>query len=86
MGVAVAGETPSPTGKFGGETHRVLEHTQARPPTRTSAPEGPNLLVGSRGNKLKPVESRASGIVPSLTPPHTVPQCSIVGCPTLVNI
>ena len=27
-----AGETPSLTGEFAGETHRVLEHTQAHPP------------------------------------------------------
>ena len=39
-------------------------------PTLESAPEGPNLLVGSR----KVTESWC-GIVPSLTPPpHTVPQ------------
>ena len=28
VGVAVVGETPSLTGEFIGETHRVLEHTQ----------------------------------------------------------
>ena len=32
MGSATVGETPSLTGKFVGETHRVLEHTQAHPP------------------------------------------------------
>ena len=32
MGVEVAGETPSLTEKFSGETHRVLEHTQTHPP------------------------------------------------------
>ena len=33
MGVeAAVGETPSLTGEFVGETHRVLEHTQAHPP------------------------------------------------------
>ena len=31
MGVVVAGETPSFTGEFVGETHRVLGHTQAHP-------------------------------------------------------
>ena len=30
--VAVAGETPSLTGEFVGETYRVLEHTQIHPP------------------------------------------------------
>ena len=32
MGVEAAGETPSLTGEFGGETHRVLEFTQDHPP------------------------------------------------------
>ena len=31
VGVEAAGETPSLTGNFVGETHRVLEHTQAHP-------------------------------------------------------
>ena len=47
MGVeAAAGETPSLTGELAGGTHRVLERTQ-NPPTWESAPEGPNLIVGS---------------------------------------
>ena len=32
MGVEVVGETLSLTGEFIGETHRVLEYTQAHPP------------------------------------------------------
>ena len=32
MGIEVAGETPSLTGEFIGETHSVLEHTQTQPP------------------------------------------------------
>ena len=32
MGVAAMGETPSLTGEFTGETHRVLECTQNHPP------------------------------------------------------
>ena len=32
MGVAAVGKTPSPTGEFIGETHRVLEHTENHPP------------------------------------------------------
>ena len=48
MGVeAATGETPSLTGEFVGETHRGLEHTHS--PTRDTAPEGPNLIVGSGG-------------------------------------
>ena len=43
-----AGETPSLTEELVAETHRVQELTQT-PPTQESAPEGPNLLVGSRG-------------------------------------
>ena len=56
------------------------------PPTWESAPEGPNLLVSSRGGNWKPAESRASNIVPSRTPlPNTVPQHSNVDSPSLVN-
>ena len=55
------------------------------PPIWESAPEGPNFLVGSGGSDYKPTES-ANSLVPSQTPPpHTAPQCSHVGCPTLVN-
>ena len=51
MGVEeVAEETPSLTGEVVGETHRGLEHAQAHPPTQESAPEGPSLIVGSRGS------------------------------------
>ena len=32
VGVDMAGETPSLTGEFAGETHGVLEHTQTYPP------------------------------------------------------
>ena len=31
MGVEAAGEIPSLTGEFVGQTHRVLEHTQTHP-------------------------------------------------------
>ena len=60
------------------------------PPTHESAPEGPNVIVGSRGSDWKPAESGASSIAPSqIPPPHTVSQCShvgylvksLVGCP-----
>ena len=47
---AAAGETPSLTGEVVGETHRDLEHAQAHPSTWESAPEEPNLIVGSRGS------------------------------------
>ena len=49
VGVEVAaGETPSLTGEFVGETHRVLEHIQT---THLGVSHrGPNLIVGSRGS------------------------------------
>ena len=62
---AAAGETPSLTGEWVGETHRGLEREQAHPPTRKSAPEGPSLIVGSRGSDWNPAESGASSSAPS---------------------
>ena len=60
--------------------------TYTKPPTCESAPEGPNLIVGSGGSDWKAAESWASSVVLSLTPPpHTVSQHSDVSCPTLVN-
>ena len=57
-----------------------------KPPTQESTPEGPSLLVGSRESDWKLAESQASSIVPSPTSsPHSGPQCSNVGCPTLAN-
>ena len=45
------------------------------PPTQESAPEGPNLLVSSRGSNWKLAESQASSIDTSWAPlPHTAPQ------------
>ena len=56
------------------------------PPNWKSAPEGPNLLVGSWRSDIKLAESWTSCTVPSLpTPPLTVSQHSDVGCPTLAN-
>ena len=43
VGVEVAGETPSLTGEFTGETHRVLECTQTHPP-RNQHQKGPTCL------------------------------------------
>ena len=76
MGISAVGETPSLTGEFVGESHRVLE-MYTSPHTRESPPEGPNLLVGTGVSDWKPAESQTSRIVPSWTPPpHTAPQCS----------
>ena len=56
------------------------------PLTEESAPQGPNLLVGSGRNDWKPAESTASSIVPSWTPPqHTKPSTSMwVAPPTRI--
>ena len=43
MGVEAAGEIPSLTGEFVGETHRVLEPTQ-KPPPRNQHQKGPSCL------------------------------------------
>ena len=43
VGVVAAGETPSLTGEFVGETHRLLERTQAHPP-RNQDQQGPLCL------------------------------------------
>ena len=43
VGVAAAGETPSLTGEFTGETHRVLGHTQTTHP-RNQHQKGPICL------------------------------------------
>ena len=84
MGVVAAGETPTLTEKFTGETHRVLEHIQTHPP-RNQHQKGPICLwvVG---------EVTESGGEPSKwhcslsdPPPHTASQCSYMGCPALAN-
>ena len=46
---AAAGETPSLTGELvGGDPQGPRAYTS--PPTQEAAPEGPNLIVGSRGS------------------------------------
>ena len=83
MGIVAIGETLSLIGEYVGETHRALN---TNPPTRKSAPKGHKSLVGSEGSEGEWDENRASGIVPSLTPPpHTAPQSSNEGCPALAN-
>ena len=62
------GETPSLTGKFVGEAHRILEHTQTDPSGNQHL-KGHNPLVGSEGSDVKQDEGRASLIVPSQTLP-----------------
>ena len=55
------------------------------PPTQESAPEGHNLLVGSREVTEGGARAEQAALFPWTPPPHIVPQCSHVGCPTLVN-
>ena len=50
MGVAAVGETPSLTGEFNGETHRVSPRMYTNRLTWESAPEGTKLLIGIRGS------------------------------------
>ena len=53
VGVEMVGETPSLTGEFVGETRRDPQspRTYTKLPTWKSAPEGPNLFVGSGGGE-----------------------------------
>ena len=70
MGAAAAGETPSLTGEFAGEIHRVLEHIQTHPPGNQHQKDPICLGVEGEVTESQQVaESRASGIVPSWTPP-----------------
>ena len=64
-----AGETPSLTGEVVGDPQGPRVCTG--PPTREPAPEGPNLIVGSRGSDDRnPAESGADAIAPSQPLPH----------------
>ena len=85
MGVeAAAGETPSLTGEFTGETHRVLEPTQTHAP-RNQHQEGPMWLwvVG----EVTENQQRAEQV--ALFPLGPSPTYSITtqwrGLPALVN-
>ena len=53
VGVQAAGETPSITGEFGGETHKGLECARAHPPTWESPPEGPSLWVAKGVTEIR---------------------------------
>ena len=55
------------------------------PPTWDSAPEGPNLIVGSRGSNWNPAEWSKCHCSLSAPPPHTVSQCSDQHYPPQVN-
>ena len=73
MGVGAAvGETPSLTGEVVGETHRGLERAQAHPPTWEPAPEGPNLIVGSRVTEIQQRVEQAPLLPLSPSPTYSV--------------
>ena len=88
VGIVVARETSSLTGKSVGEAHGILEHTQAHLPRNSTWKDcfpTLNLLMGSEGSDRKWSKSQASGTVPSLTPPpQTVLYSSKEGCPALL--
>ena len=68
VGIVAAEETPSLTGEFVGETHRLRKCTQTHPLANPHL-KGHKPLVGSEGSDRKWDKSEASSIVPSLTPP-----------------
>ena len=81
-GAAAAGETPSLTGEFVGETYRVLEGTQNHP-LRNQHQKGPICLwVAGEVIQSQQKAEHCSLLDP---PTHTAPQHSEVGCPALVN-
>ena len=65
MGVVAAGETPKLTREFSGETHRVLEHTQTRPP-RNQHWKGP-ICLEVEGEVT---ESQQTALLPLKPLPH----------------
>ena len=69
----VAGETPSLTGEFVGETHRVLEHTQAHPPGNQHH-KGPICLwvAGEMTESLLKDQQQHCSLS-DLSPTHSVP-------------
>ena len=86
VGVAVVGETPSLTGEFIGEIHKVLEHTQNHPP-RNQHQKGPICLWVVVEVTESQWRTEQVVLFPLRPPPQrTAPQCREVGCPTLGNI
>ena len=70
---AAAGETPSLTGEFIAETHRVLEHTQTHliGKQQQKGPIGLWVVEGMTENQ----QSGSSTIAPyGIPPPHTESQ------------
>ena len=84
MGVEAAGETPSLTGEFPRETHRVLECIEAHL-SGNQHQKGPICLwVVEQVNESWQTAEKAT-LFPLGPLPHIAPKPSNVGCPTLVN-
>ena len=82
MGVKVAGETPSLTGEFVGETHMVPECTQAHPPG-SQHQSGPICLWVAEGVPESQQRAEQVAFLPLGPLPHI--QRSGMGHLTLVN-
>ena len=65
----VAGETPSLTGEFVGETHRVLEHTQTHPP-RNQHQKGPICLWVAKEVTESQLRAEQAALFPLRPLPH----------------
>ena len=83
MGTAAAGETPSLTEEFVGETHRVLERPQTHPPGNQHQ-TGPICLWVVGEVTESPQRAEQVPLFPLGPLPHTQ-RHSPVGCPALVN-
>ena len=69
MGVAAAGETPSLTGEFVRETHRVLECTQTHPPRNQHQKGAICLWVVGKVTESQPRAEQAA-LFPLRSLPH----------------
>ena len=65
----MAGETPSFTGQFVGETHRVLGHTQTHPP-RNQHQKGPICLWAAEDITEIPPRVEEAALFPLGPLPH----------------
>ena len=85
MGIAVVEETPSLTGEFVGETHRVLECTQTHPPSNQHQKGQICLWVAGEVTESQP-RAKQVALFPLRTLPHIQHHnAATVSCPTLAN-
>ena len=83
-GGVLVGETPRLTGEFTGETYVVLEHTETHPPGYQHH-KGPICFWVAREVTESWPRAEQRALFPLGPLLHTVPQCSEVGHPALVN-